>query len=83
MLATDEIAETARERLLGVTILSGLTVSTGYAELTSRLTDAPPAAVIGAAVALVAGLIFKAGGVFGHFWCPTRRRVPNATAARS
>ncbi|TWJ20921.1 NADH-quinone oxidoreductase subunit N [Micromonospora endolithica] len=67
--------------LLGVTILSGLTGSTGYTDLTSALADAPPAAVTGAAVALVAGLMFKAGGVPGHFWVPDAAQAAHATAA--
>ncbi|MCZ7379831.1 NADH-quinone oxidoreductase subunit N [Micromonospora sp. WMMC250] len=67
--------------LLGVTILSGLTGSTGYAELTNALADVPPAAVTGAVVALVAGLMFKAGGVPGHFWVPDAAQGANATAA--
>ncbi|MGC5309893.1 NADH-quinone oxidoreductase subunit N [Micromonospora zamorensis] len=67
--------------LTGVTILSGLTGSTGYAELTNALPDVPPAAVSGAAVALVAGLMFKAGGVPGHFWVPDAAQGGNATAA--
>ncbi|WP_406079097.1 NADH-quinone oxidoreductase subunit N [Micromonospora sp. NBC_00858] len=67
--------------LLGVTILSGLTGSTGYAELTNALADVPPAAVTGALVALVAGLMFKAGGVPGHFWVPDAAQGANATAA--
>ncbi|SCG60125.1 NADH-quinone oxidoreductase subunit N [Micromonospora halophytica] len=67
--------------LLGVTVLSGLTGSTGYADLTARLADAPPGAVTAAAVALVAGLVFKAGGVPGHFWVPDAAQGANATAA--
>ncbi|MCO1597583.1 NADH-quinone oxidoreductase subunit N [Micromonospora sp. RHAY321] len=67
--------------LTGVTIMSGLTGSTGYAELTNALVDVPPAAVTGAAVALVAGLMFKAGGVPGHFWVPDAAQGGNATAA--
>lgn len=67
--------------LLGVTILAGLAGSTGYAELTNALVDVPPAAVTGAAVALVAGLMFKAGAVPGHFWVPDAAQGANATAA--
>ncbi len=67
--------------LLGVTILSGLTGTTGYAELADRLADAPQAAVIVAAVAVIAGLMFKAGGVPAHFWVPDAAQAATATAA--
>jgi NADH-quinone oxidoreductase subunit N len=61
--------------LLGVTILFGIGGSTSYVELRSTLGDAPPAAVLAGVVGVVAGLMFKAGGVPGHFW------VPDATQA--
>jgi NADH-quinone oxidoreductase subunit N len=61
--------------LLGVTILSGIGGSTSYSELRSTLGDAPAAAVLAGIVGVVAGLMFKAGGVPGHFW------VPDATQA--
>ncbi|WP_343926109.1 NADH-quinone oxidoreductase subunit N [Rhodoglobus aureus] len=61
--------------LLGVTILFGITGSTSYTELQSALGDAPPAAVLAGIVGVMAGLMFKAGGVPGHFW------VPDATQA--
>ncbi|MGV9807366.1 NADH-quinone oxidoreductase subunit N [Micromonospora chersina] len=67
--------------LLGVTILSGLTGTTGYAELADRLADAPQAVVTVAAVAVIAGLMFKAGGVPGHFWVPDAAQATTATAA--
>ncbi len=61
--------------LLGVTILYGIGGSTSYFELRSTLSSAPPAAVLAGIVGVVAGLMFKAGGVPGHFW------VPDATQA--
>ncbi|WP_208862858.1 NADH-quinone oxidoreductase subunit N [Micromonospora chersina] len=67
--------------LLGVTILSGLTGATGYAELADRLADTPQAAVTVAAVAVIAGLMFKAGGVPAHFWVPDAAQATTATAA--
>jgi NADH-quinone oxidoreductase subunit N len=67
--------------LLGVTILSGLTGTTGYAELADRLAGAPRAAVTVAAVAVIAGLMFKAGGVPAHFWVPDSAQAATATAA--
>ncbi|MFG3577710.1 NADH-quinone oxidoreductase subunit N [Micromonospora chersina] len=67
--------------LLGVTILSGLTGATGYADIADRLDDAPQAAVTVAAVAVIAGLMFKAGGVPAHFWVPDAAQAATATAA--
>ncbi|MFU8854837.1 NADH-quinone oxidoreductase subunit N [Micromonospora sp. SL1-18] len=67
--------------LLGVTVLSGLTGTTGYAELTDRVTGAPRAAVTVAAVAVIFGLMFKAGGVPAHFWLPDAAEAASATAA--
>ncbi|MGZ0212058.1 MAG: NADH-quinone oxidoreductase subunit N [Actinomycetales bacterium] len=61
--------------LLGVTILFGIAGSTSYTELQSMLGDAPPAAVLAGIVGVMAGLMFKAGGIPGHFW------VPDATQA--
>ena len=61
--------------LLGVTILFGIGGSTSYSELRSTLGAAPPAAILAGIVGVVAGLMFKAGGVPGHFW------VPDATQA--
>ena len=61
--------------LLGVTILFGIGGSTTYSTLHQTLADAPAAAVIAGVLAVVAGLMFKAGGVPGHFW------VPDATQA--
>jgi len=61
--------------LLGVTILFGIGGSTSYSELRVTLGSAPPAAVLAGIVGVMAGLMFKAGGVPGHFW------VPDATQA--
>lgn len=61
--------------LLGVTILYGIGGSTSYSALRSTLGGAPPAAVLAGILGVVAGLMFKAGGVPGHFW------VPDATQA--
>ncbi|MFE9657233.1 NADH-quinone oxidoreductase subunit N [Micromonospora sp. NPDC006431] len=67
--------------LLGVTVLSGLTGTTRYAELADRLTGVPQAAVTVAAVAVITGLMFKAGGVPAHFWVPDAAQAATATAA--
>ncbi|GGM51015.1 hypothetical protein GCM10012275_22360 [Longimycelium tulufanense] len=56
--------------LAGATVLYGLGGGTSYEVLRSGLADAPPAAVAAAVVAVLAGLIFKAGAVPGHFWVP-------------
>jgi NADH-quinone oxidoreductase subunit N len=56
--------------LLGVTVLYGVTATTSYAELGDRLAGAPREAVAVGVVAVIAGLMFKAGGVPGHFWVP-------------
>jgi NADH-quinone oxidoreductase subunit N len=56
--------------LLGMTVLYGVAGTTSYAELTSRLAEAPAGAVAVGAIGVLAGLMFKAGGVPGHFWVP-------------
>ncbi|MDQ3611724.1 MAG: NADH-quinone oxidoreductase subunit N [Actinomycetota bacterium] len=56
--------------LLGVTLLYGVAGATTYAELAERLPDAPRAPVALGVVCLLAGLMFKVGGVPGHFWVP-------------
>lgn len=56
--------------LTGVTILYGLVGSTLYADLTIVLPDVSKTAVAGGVIAVVAGLMFKAGGVPAHYWVP-------------
>lgn len=56
--------------LLGVTVLYGVTATTSYAVLGDRLAEAPAAAVAAGVVGVFSGLMFKAGGVPGHFWVP-------------
>ncbi|MGN6578312.1 MAG: NADH-quinone oxidoreductase subunit N [Nocardioides sp.] len=56
--------------LLGVTLLYGAAGTTTYDELAGGLSDAPGAVVVAGVVAVVAGLMFKAGGVPAHFWVP-------------
>lgn len=56
--------------LLGITILSGVGGFTSYTELGAGLAAAPRAALAVGTVALLAGLLFKAGAVPGHFWVP-------------
>ncbi|MGW2285672.1 NADH-quinone oxidoreductase subunit N [Streptomyces phaeochromogenes] len=62
--------------LLGVLLLAGVTVlyaagrATLYPMLGDALRDAPEPLVAVGAVGLLAGVLFKAGGVPGHFWVP-------------
>ncbi len=56
--------------LLGVTLLYGVSATTSYADLTDRLAEAPQGVVAASVVAVLGGLMFKAGGVPGHFWVP-------------
>lgn len=65
----------------GVTVLYGITGSTRYAELTLLLPDAPPGAVAAAVLAVVGGLMFKAGGIPAHFWVPDAAQAASVTAA--
>ncbi|RJK97600.1 NADH-quinone oxidoreductase subunit N [Vallicoccus soli] len=67
--------------LLGVTVLYGATGTTSYALLGERLPGAPDAAVALGAVAVVGGLMFKAGGVPGHFWVPDAAQGAGVAAA--
>ncbi|MFI1721906.1 NADH-quinone oxidoreductase subunit N [Streptomyces sp. NPDC020489] len=62
--------------LLGVLMLTGITVlyatgrATGYPMLGEAFRDAPKALVAAGSVGLLAGVLFKAGGVPAHFWVP-------------
>jgi NADH-quinone oxidoreductase subunit N len=62
--------------LLGVLMLTGITVlyaagrATGYPPLSTALPRAPGSLVAAGMVALLAGVLFKAGAVPGHFWVP-------------
>ncbi|GAA4370272.1 hypothetical protein GCM10023088_21390 [Actinomadura verrucosospora] len=66
----------------GVTLLSGVGRGTAYPVLRTGLAGAPPAAVAAGLVALLAGLLFKAGAVPGHYWVPdVTEGAPPAVAA--
>jgi NADH-quinone oxidoreductase subunit N len=68
--------------LAGVTLLFGVGRGTAYPALRAGLGDAPSAAVAAGVVALLAGLLFKAGAVPGHFWVPdVTEGAPPAIAA--
>ncbi|QXJ26875.1 NADH-quinone oxidoreductase subunit N [Actinomadura graeca] len=56
--------------LTGVTLLYGVGRGTSFTVLRENLGDAPAAAVAVGVVALLAGPLFKAGAVPGHFWVP-------------
>ncbi|GAB2502751.1 NADH-quinone oxidoreductase subunit N [Nocardiopsis aegyptia] len=56
--------------LTGTALLLGAGGATDYATLAGALPDAPRALVAAGTVAVLAGLLFKAGGVPGHFWVP-------------
>ncbi|MEU3253404.1 proton-conducting transporter membrane subunit [Streptomyces sp. NPDC006997] len=56
--------------LTGVTILYAAGRGTSYAVLRAGLPAAPDGLAAAGVVALLAGLLFKAGGVPGHFWVP-------------
>ncbi|ASQ89098.1 NADH-quinone oxidoreductase subunit N [Mycobacterium intracellulare] len=67
--------------MLGVTVLYGVTGVTRYEQLAARLADAPAVAVAAGLVAVLAGLMFEAGGVPAHFWVPDAAQGANGTAA--
>jgi NADH-quinone oxidoreductase subunit N len=67
--------------LTGVTILYGLAASTMYADLASVLPDVSETAVAGGVIALVAGLMFKAGGVPAHYWVPDAAQGSHVSVA--
>ncbi|WP_211249395.1 NADH-quinone oxidoreductase subunit N [Nocardioides aequoreus] len=56
--------------LSGVTVLYGITGTTSYAALPDLLIDAPTGAMAAGVIGVLAGLMFKAGAVPGHFWIP-------------
>lgn len=65
----------------GVIVLYGVAGTTSYTDLTQRLGTAPAGAVAFATVAVLGGLMFKAGGVPGHFWVPDAAQGTSALAA--
>ena len=67
--------------LLGVTVLAGVAGATSYAVLADRLSVAPAPAVAVGVVAVLGGLMFKAGGVPAHFWVPDAAQGAGGTAA--
>lgn len=67
--------------MLGITVAYGIGGTTSYPRLTETLQAAPPAAVAFAVVAIFGGLMFKAGGVPGHFWVPDAAQGSSSIAA--
>ena len=67
--------------MLGVTVLYGVGGATSYGPLAVGLGDAPAAAVAVGVVGVLVGLMFKAGGVPGHFWVPDAAQASGTTAA--
>lgn len=67
--------------MLGVTVLYALAGGTDYARLADELPMAPAAAVGVGVLGVLAGLLFKAGGVPFHFWVPDAAQGAGVTAA--
>ena len=67
--------------LAGVTILAAVTGESRYADLAARLPTAPSGLVVAGGLAVLAGLLFKAGGVPGHFWVPDAAQGAGTPAA--
>jgi len=67
--------------MLGVTILYGVSGATTLPAVAQGLTSAPSGAVILGAVSVLGGLMFKAGGVPGHFWVPDAAQGAGPLAA--
>ncbi len=68
--------------LTGVTVLDGALRSTAYGRIAAAAASAPQGAVAVGLVALLAGLLFKMGGVPAHFWVPdVADGAPTAVAA--
>lgn len=66
---------------LGVVLLYGLAADTGYPALSAELGQGSPVVVGVGAVAVIAGLLFKAGGVPAHFWVPDAAEGSSGFAA--
>lgn len=67
--------------LFGVTVLFGIGGGTSYRQLGLTLVEAPAAAVAVGVVGILGGLMFKAGGVPGHFWIPDATQASGKTVA--
>jgi NADH-quinone oxidoreductase subunit N len=56
--------------LAGITLLAGTSGAAGYPALRTALAGLPHGTVTVGVIAVLAGLLFKAGGVPAHFWIP-------------
>lgn len=67
--------------LTGTVLLFGVGRSTRYPELADTLVGAPPAAAALGGLGVLAGLLFKLGGVPAHFWVPDVAEGATTTVA--
>lgn len=67
--------------MLGAVLLFGLAGRAGYSTLATTLPNSPSAAVGVGGLLVLMGLLFKAGGVPGHFWVPDATQGASVTAA--
>ena len=67
--------------MLGAVLLYSLAGGAGYAVLGAELPGTPAAAGGAGGVLVLMGLLFKAGGVPGHFWVPDATQGASVTAA--
>ncbi len=67
--------------LAGVALLGAVGGSTRYADLTGSLVDPSSGLVAVGGVAVIGGLMFKAGAVPAHFWVPDAAQGAGGTAA--
>ncbi|WP_222195237.1 NADH-quinone oxidoreductase subunit N [Modestobacter italicus] len=67
--------------LLGVTVLYGVAGTTALPGMRAGLAGAPAAAVAVGTLGVLAGLLFKAGGVPLHFWVPDATQGAGTAAA--
>jgi len=67
--------------LLGVTVLYAVSGTTSYPRLAGTLATAAPAVVGVGLVGVLAGLMFKAGAVPGHFWIPDAAEASGTAVA--
>lgn len=67
--------------VIGITVLFGAAQTTSYRLMPDTIAQAPQAAVAAGVVAILAGLLFKAGAVPMHFWLPDAAQGATAPAA--
>ncbi len=67
--------------LAGVTLVFAVAGTSVYAEFRTTLGDAPPGVAVVGAVAILSGLMFKAGAVPAHFWVPDAAQASSGLVA--